>query len=157
ELERIGGSQTIAVDVRVIAATNRDLRAAVAAGTFREDLYYRLNVFPIALPPLRLRQEDIPSLVHYFVDRFTAQIGRKITRVPPSAMQRLLGYSWPGNVRELENIIERAVILSRGPDLEVVPDIGSGPVAAPPPLPHGGHARVDLPASAPAPVSLEEV
>jgi formate hydrogenlyase transcriptional activator len=110
EFERVGGAKTIAVDVRVIAATNRDLG---------QDLYYRLNVFPVELPPLRDRAEDIPLLVHYFVARYAAKIGRAITRVPPEAMRRLEAYPWPGNVRELENVIERAVILSHGPDLEI--------------------------------------
>jgi transcriptional regulator with GAF, ATPase, and Fis domain len=93
------------------------LVTAIAAGAFRQDLYYRLNVFPIALPPLRSRPEDIALLVHYFVSRFAAKIGRKIARVPHETMQRLAAYSWPGNVRELENVIERAVILSSGPEL----------------------------------------
>ena len=119
EFERVGGSKTLSVDVRVIAATNRDLAAAVAAGTFREDLYYRLNVFPIALPPLRERIEDVPLLVHYFVNRFAQKSGRKITHVPKEAMRQLLAYGWPGNVRELENVIERAVILSSGQELSV--------------------------------------
>src|SRR5262249_21668508 len=123
EFERIGGAQTIVADVRVIAATNRDLTAAVAAGTFRQGLYYRLNVLPVAVPPLRARQEDIPLLVHYFANRFASKIGRNITRVPREVMQRLVSYSWPGNVRELENVIERAVILSPGPDLRVVPEM----------------------------------
>ena len=122
EFERVGGAKTIAVDVRVIAATNRDLAHAVAAGKFRQDLYYRLNVFPVVLPPLRERVEDIPLLVHYFVARYAGKVGRAITRVPPEAMRRLATYPWPGNVRELENVIERAVILSRGPDLEVPPE-----------------------------------
>jgi PAS domain S-box-containing protein len=130
EFERVGGAKTIGVDVRVIAATNRDLAQAVAAGKFRQDLYYRLNVFPVSLPPLRARVEDIPLLVHYFVGRYAAKIGRAITRVPPEAMQRLEAYPWPGNVRELENVIERAVILSPGPDLEVSPEVV--PAAMPP-------------------------
>ncbi|HVO26149.1 MAG TPA: sigma 54-interacting transcriptional regulator [Candidatus Margulisiibacteriota bacterium] len=123
EFERIGGSKTIRVDVRVIAATNRDLSKAVAEGNFRQDLYYRLNVFPVTLPPLRTRPEDVPLLVHYFVGRFAAKIGRQISRVPRAAMQRLIAYSWPGNVRELENVIERAVILSRGTELDVAPEM----------------------------------
>jgi PAS domain S-box-containing protein len=119
EFERVGGSKTIRADVRVIAATNRDLARAVAEGRFRQDLYYRLNVFPIPLLPLRERKEDIPLLVHYFVARFAAKIGRTITRVPKDAMRQLIEYEWPGNVRELENVIERAVILSSGPDLMI--------------------------------------
>ena len=132
EFERVGGSQTVKVDVRVIAATNRDLPTAVAEGNFRQDLYYRLNVFPVTLPPLRERPEDIPPLVHYFVARYRAKIGRKISRVPQETMARLVGYAWPGNVRELENVIERAVILSPGADLEVAPELlpASVPAAA---------------------------
>ncbi len=122
EFERLGGSKPIKADVRVIAATNRDLIGAVSEGAFRKDLYYRLNVFPLHVPPLRERREDIPSLVQYFVRRFTTKIGRRITRVQGDTMERLVRYGWPGNVRELENIIERAVILSLGSELE----IGSG-------------------------------
>ena len=119
EFERLGGRETIKVDVRVIAATNRDLRRAVFEGALREDLYYRLSVFPLRVPPLRERTEDIPLLVHYFVGRHATRIGRRISRVPKAAMERLVAYPWPGNVRELENVIERAVILSPGPDLEI--------------------------------------
>ena len=135
EFERVGGSTTVTVDVRVIAATNRDLSAAVISGTFRDDLYYRLNVFPIALPPLRDRVEDIPQLVHYFVVRHAQRIGRTVTRVPAAAMDRLLAYGWPGNVRELENVVERAVILSPGADLLVPSELlpsGPGSTGAPP-------------------------
>jgi PAS domain S-box-containing protein len=123
EFERVGGTKTIRVDVRVIAATNRDLAHAVAVGKFREDLYYRLNVFPVVLPPLCDRVEDIPLLVHYFVARYAAKVGRAITSVPQDAMQRLMAYRWPGNVRELENVVERAVILSPGPELTVAPEL----------------------------------
>lgn len=123
EFERVGGSKTIRVDVRVIAATNRDIMKAIAEGKFRQDLYYRLNVFPISLPPLRERQDDIPLLVHYFVTRYAAKIGRQLSRIPKETMQRLVAYPWPGNVRELENVIERAVILSPGPDLLLGPEI----------------------------------
>jgi formate hydrogenlyase transcriptional activator len=119
EFERLGGRETIRVDVRLITATNRDLRRAVADGAFREDLYYRLSVFPLRVPPLRERPEDIPLLVHYFVNRHAARIGRRISRVPKTVMERLVAYRWPGNVRELENVIERAVVLSPGADLEV--------------------------------------
>ena len=131
EFERIGGSQTIRVDIRVIAATNRDLNQALAEGKFRRDLFYRLNVFPILTPPLRQRADDIPLLAHYFVRRCAARIGRRIEHVPPETMARLVAYSWPGNIRELENVIERAVILSSGPDLELpsalIPAIAVGP------------------------------
>ncbi len=123
EFERVGGSNLIKVDVRVIAATNRDLLRSVSEGTFRQDLYYRLNVFPVQLPPLRERREDIPPLVHYFVHRFGLKIGRNVSRIQRETMERLVSYAWPGNVRELENVIERAVILSRGIELEVAPDV----------------------------------
>jgi PAS domain S-box-containing protein len=114
EIERVGSSQPIAVDVRVLAATNRDLEAAVARGTFREDLFYRLNVFPIRLPPLRERAEDIPILVEYLVGRFAKQTGKRIRNIEKSTLQLLQAYDWPGNVRELQNVIERAVVLSEG-------------------------------------------
>jgi PAS domain S-box-containing protein len=146
ELERIGGSTTIRVDVRIISATNRALPDAVAAGTFREDLYYRLNVFPISLPPLRERPGDVALLTHFFVARYAAKIGRRITHVPPDVMARLEAYPWPGNVRELENVIERAVILSMGPALEVRADVLPESVAAPvaPGSPDGGQRIVDV-------------
>jgi PAS domain S-box-containing protein len=109
--ERVGGSKAIPADVRVIAATHRDLGEAIAAGTFREDLYYRLNVFPIHVPALRERREDIPLLVEYLTQRYAARAGRKITGVGRETVQRLTAYDWPGNVRELQNVIQRAVIL----------------------------------------------
>lgn len=121
EIERVGGGTPIKVDVRVIAATNRDLKSAVRAGTFREDLYYRLNVFPINLPPLRERQQDIPLLVMFVLGRCKMRIGKQIDQVTQETMSRLVDYSWPGNVRELENVIERAAILSKGRVLEVDP------------------------------------
>jgi len=114
EIERVGSSHPIAVDVRVLAATNGDLEAAVERGTFREDLFYRLNVFPIRLPPLRERADDIPILVEYLVDRFAKQTGKRISHIEKQTMQRLTAYDWPGNVRELQNVIERAVVLSEG-------------------------------------------
>ena len=119
EFERVGSSSTIQVDARVIAATNRDLGEAVAAGGFREDLYYRLNVFPIRCPPLRDRPEDIPLLVEHFATRFSVRAGKRITSVPQKVITALQAYHWPGNVRELENVVERAVILSRGTQLEL--------------------------------------
>ncbi|MGO9062249.1 MAG: sigma-54 interaction domain-containing protein [Candidatus Binataceae bacterium] len=119
EFERLGGRETIKVDVRVVAATNRDLLRAVADGAFRQDLYYRLSVFPLRVPSLRERRGDIPLLVHYFVGRYAARIGRKIASVARETMERLVAYPWPGNIRELENVIERAVILSAGAELEV--------------------------------------
>jgi transcriptional regulator with GAF, ATPase, and Fis domain len=111
EFERLGGTQTIRVDVRVIAATNRDLTAAIDAGSFREDLYYRLNVFPLEVPPLRERRQDIPLLVMYFIERYARKTGKPIRRVNKPAMERLQSYPWPGNVRELQNVIERSIIV----------------------------------------------
>jgi formate hydrogenlyase transcriptional activator len=119
EFERLGGTSTIKVDVRVIAATNRDLEEVVAKGDFREDLFYRLNVFPIESPSLRERKEDIPLLVEHFVGKYGTRIGKKITTVPHKVMDALQAYDWPGNVRELENIVERAVIISRGTQFEL--------------------------------------
>src|SRR4030095_4341239 len=119
EFERVGGTRTQRVDVRVVAATNRDLEAAVASGEFRSDLYYRLNVFPIALPPLRERPDDIPDLVRACVQRFARRLNKRIERIPTETMAVLCGYDWPGNVRELENAIERAGILTTGPLLQV--------------------------------------
>ena len=118
EFERLGGTKTIKVDVRLIAATNRDLRQALEQGTFREDLYYRLNVVPIDIAPLRERKEDIPDLVNLFVSRFAGESGKDIEGITPQAMQMLVNYHWPGNVRELQNIVERACALSKGPQLE---------------------------------------
>ena len=112
EFERLGSAQTLTVNVRIIAATNRDLAQAVRAGVFRADLYYRLNVFPIELPPLRARSEDLPLLVRYFVTKHQRKLGEQITHIPDDVMQALTAYAWPGNVRELENVIERALILS---------------------------------------------
>jgi transcriptional regulator with GAF, ATPase, and Fis domain len=111
ELERIGGNRRIRVDVRVIAATNCDLRAAISAGSFRSDLFYRLNVFPIEIPSLRERREDIPMLVEYFIDRYSRKAGKKIKRISKKTLELLQTYSWPGNIRELQNVIERSMIL----------------------------------------------
>src|ERR1700719_2517752 len=119
EFERVGGSRPIRVDVRVVAATNRDFQAAVAAKSFRADLFYRLNVFPIQVPALRNRAADIPLLVEYFVHRFALRTGKRITRVPTKTIERLQGYRWPGNIRELQNVIERAVIVSETDALSV--------------------------------------
>ena len=118
ELERVGGGAPIKVDVRIIAATNRDLLKAVREKTFREDLYYRLSVFPVPLPPLRDRAEDIPLLARFLVDKFAARTGRRIEGVSPQTLRRLAAYRWPGNIRELENVLERAVILATGPTLD---------------------------------------
>jgi transcriptional regulator with PAS, ATPase and Fis domain len=115
--KRVGGSVDIHVDVRVIAATNKNLEDEVKHGKFREDLYYRLNVLPIALPPLRARADDIPRLVHYFVDTYNDEFRKRIRRVAPETMKRLQAYGWPGNIRELRNAIERAMLLSEGDEL----------------------------------------
>ncbi|MGH9401769.1 MAG: sigma-54-dependent transcriptional regulator [Terriglobia bacterium] len=122
EFERLGGTKTLKVDVRLVAATNRDLRAALEQGAFREDLYYRLNVVPINIPPLREHKEDIPDLVRYFLERFAGEAGKQISGLTPPALKMLMDFHWPGNVRELENIIERAVALSRTPEIDA-PDI----------------------------------
>jgi transcriptional regulator with GAF, ATPase, and Fis domain len=114
EFERLGGTHVLSADVRVIASTNRNLEAAVAAGTFRMDLFYRLNVFPIEVPPLRERSEDIPTLVEYFVQRYTRKLGKKISSVSERTLKLLQTYHWPGNIRELQNVIERSVILCEG-------------------------------------------
>ena len=151
EFERVGSSHTTKVDVRVIAATNRDLARAVGDGSFRQDLYYRLSVFPVTLPPLRERLEDIPLLVRFFAQKYGPRVGRRVESIDAATMQRLIEYPWPGNIRELENLIERALILASSSVLHVGPEIlGPGaplirlpstvPVA---PQPH-------TPASAPA-------
>ena len=123
EFERLGSSDTIKVDVRIIAATNRNLEAEVSKGTFREDLWYRLNIFPITMPPLRERREDIPLLVNYFIDKISKRLGKTISLVPLNVMDVLRSYHWPGNIRELENVLERAVINSSGPKLHLVDDL----------------------------------
>lgn len=118
EFERLGGTKTLKVDVRLVAATNRNLRAALEQGTFREDLYYRLNVVPIDIPPLREHKEDIPDLVRMFLARFAREAGKVVTGITSTALKLLLEFHWPGNVRELENIVERAVALSAGPEID---------------------------------------
>jgi DNA-binding NtrC family response regulator len=123
EVVRVGGERAIPLDVRVVAATNQDLAARIADGRFREDLYYRLSAFPVRIPPLRERREDIPELVQHFVQRYSGELRREVFDVAPETMQRLAAYNWPGNVRELQNCIERAVILASGPILEHV-DLG---------------------------------
>jgi formate hydrogenlyase transcriptional activator len=119
EFERVGSGQPISLDVRVVAATNRDLRAAVAAGTFREDLFYRLNVFPIQMPSLRERVDDIPLLVEYLIERYGKKAGKKIKTITKRTLELFQAYDWPGNIRELQNVIERAVILSDGETFSV--------------------------------------
>jgi formate hydrogenlyase transcriptional activator len=139
EFERVGGNQTIRTDARVIAATNRDLEAAIAEGRFRSDLFFRLNVFPLTVPPLRDRVADIPMLVEYFVARHGARLRRRFRSVDPQTIARLQAYAWPGNIRELENVIERAAILADGDTLRL--DVGPRPKPA-----RGGATR---PASTP--------
>ncbi|HEV2690240.1 MAG TPA: sigma 54-interacting transcriptional regulator, partial [Bryobacteraceae bacterium] len=132
EFERLGGTRTIKVDVRLVAATNRDLAQMIAERQFRTDLYYRLSVFPVALPPLRERTDDIPKLVRYFTQKYARRMNKRIEAIPTETMEALIHYPWPGNVRELENLIERAVILTRGATLQIplgelraAPDAGS--------------------------------
>jgi formate hydrogenlyase transcriptional activator len=154
EFERLGGTRTIKVNVRLVAATNRDLANMASEGRFRSDLYYRLDVFPITLPPLRQRLDDIPRLVRHFTQRFSRRMGRHIETIASEVMDALVRYPWPGNVRELQNVIERAVILSKGPALAVsladlhavaVPTRVEGPAAT--------SAAVALP---PAPITLND-
>jgi transcriptional regulator with GAF, ATPase, and Fis domain len=112
EFERVGGTQSIQVDVRVVAATNRDLEAAIGNGTFRQDLFYRLNVFPIQMPPLRERKDDILTLLEYFAQRFGRKLGKRFSKIDKRTVELLRSYDWPGNVRELQNVVERSVIVS---------------------------------------------
>jgi formate hydrogenlyase transcriptional activator len=144
EFERLGSIHTRKVNVRLVAATNRDLEKMIAAREFRSDLYYRLNVFPIRIPPLRERREDIPLLVSYFVQKFAKQMQKKIEGVPAAATKRLTVWEWPGNIRELENFMERAVILTRGKSLEA-------------PLAELRKLNADEPAHAPAPQGQEDI
>jgi formate hydrogenlyase transcriptional activator len=160
EFERLGGNRTLRVDVRLVAATNNDLAALVAERKFRSDLYYRINVFPIHVPALRERPEDVPLLVRYFVQKFSRRQNKTVAYVPSDVMEALANYSWPGNVRELENLIERAVLLSPGKELRVplaqLQESASALAAAPVDLPHPA-ARSPLPAaSATAASTLDE-
>ena len=127
--ERVGGSRTIHVDVRIVAATNRDLKAMVAESRFRADLYYRLAVFPLTVPPLRERRADIPALTRYFVRKHARRMGRNIESIPKYALEALTNYDWPGNIRELQNVIERSVVMSGGTDLYVVLPEADGKLA----------------------------
>jgi chemotaxis protein methyltransferase CheR len=127
EFERLGSSHTLKVDVRIIAATNRNLEAEVRKGRFREDLWYRLNIFPITMPPLRDRMEDMPLLVNFYVNKISKRMGKTIEMIPTSVMNALQDYHWPGNVRELENVLERAVINSSGPKLRLVDELKKPP------------------------------
>jgi transcriptional regulator with GAF, ATPase, and Fis domain len=126
EFERVGGTQLIHANVRVITATNRDLQTAIAAGAFRRDLFYRLNVFPIDIPPLRQRKEDIPMLVEYFIDRYARKAGKKIRTIEKRTLELLQTYSWPGNIRELQNVVERSLIICEGETFSVDPSWISG-------------------------------
>jgi PAS domain S-box-containing protein len=163
EFEPIGGSKTVKVDVRVIAATNRDLAAMVREGKFRSDLFYRLNVFPVTMPPLRERPQDVPLLTMFFLEKFARKLGRPITHVAEETMARLCAYSWPGNIRELQNLIERAVVLATGPTLKIESSalLGGAPAASvasftnPPVVKSSGPVPV-TPASSSG-VSLEDV
>ncbi len=129
EFERVGGTQTIKVDVRIVAATHRDLSAEVKAGRFREDLFYRLNVVSLTLPPLRERKSDIPALVSHFLEKYSESYGKQVTGLAPGTLQALLAHDWPGNIRELENAIERGVVLAHGPELTTddLPPVLRGP------------------------------
>jgi len=144
ELERVGGTTTLKTDVRLVAATNRRLDEEVKAGRFREDLWYRLNVFPITMPPLRQRREDIPRLVQHFVEKHCGRLGRPVLRISQGTMQDLQAHDWPGNVRELEAVVERAVITSSGPTLR----IGDERKAGGPPVPAMPEASAPPPARA---------
>jgi len=145
EFERVGGARSLRTDVRVIAATNRDLQSGIAAGRFRSDLYYRLNVFPIVLPPLRERRDDIPRLLHHFAAKASRKLGKVLEGIAPACIEQARAYDWPGNVRELENLVERAMIMSGGAKLDAV-ELFSG--ASPPDK---------APPAAPADATLEEV
>jgi two-component system nitrogen regulation response regulator GlnG len=140
--ERVGGNETVQTDVRVIAATHRDLKALSAGGEFRPDLYYRLSVFTIHLPPLRERGEDLPMLVHHYLRRFRRELGREVHEVAPEALERLRGYPWPGNVRELQSVLKQALLRAHGPVLlpDFLPELPEAPAAPAPASPPGGRS-----------------
>ena len=145
EFERVGGTRALRTDVRVIAATNRDLGSRAATGEFRPDLYYRLNVFPVTVPALRERREDIPPLVGHFLAKAARKLGKSFDGVAPAFLERAMSYDWPGNVRELENVVERAAILARGPLLESPQSFGTQtPSARPAPQPQASAAAATL-------------
>jgi DNA-binding NtrC family response regulator len=150
EFERVGGTRTLRADVRLIAATNRDLGVRAAAGEFRPDLFYRLNVFPVTVPALRERREDIPLLIGHFLAKAARKLGKSFEGVAPTFLARATSYDWPGNVRELENVVERAAILARGPVLEATEHFGAPAASAAP-------ASPDAPSPAPVVGTLEEV
>jgi formate hydrogenlyase transcriptional activator len=141
EFERVGGTRTIGVDVRLVAATHRDLAQMVAEGTFRSDLYYRLNVFPIRLPPLRERPEDIPLLVRHFAQQYAQRLHKPVHTIPAEVLKALTRYPWPGNVRELQNVIERAVILAHDGALRPVLPTWQQPLQR---SPEGGSTLADV-------------
>jgi transcriptional regulator with GAF, ATPase, and Fis domain len=130
EFERLGSPHPVKVDVRVIAATNRNLEEEIENGRFRMDLFYRLNTFPVTLPPLRQRREDIPPLVDYYLNRFNKSFGKRIETIPSETLKSLKDYAWPGNVRELINVIERAVIVSTGPELTLADQLRTSATAS---------------------------
>ena len=157
EFERVGGIKTIKVDVRLVAATNRDLLAEVAAGSFREDLFYRLNVVPIHIPPLRERREDIPLLADHFIAKFNDRLKKQITAIAPEAIERLVAYNWPGNIRELENLMERTMLFCEGSEIRVSdlpPEVVGAAVTSSAAVPAPGEEAGK--AAAPGPESLKE-
>ncbi len=157
EFERVGGSETLKVDVRVVSATHRDLEALIAEGRFREDLYYRLNVFPITLPPLRERLEDLARLVEHFVHKFNRTTGKAVRGFDPSAIAALQQYSWPGNVRELENVVERAIIVCRGAEVTAGDlDFGKRGMSPPPAVAAAGGSMSASAAGKPLQARLQE-
>ena len=153
EFEPVGSNRSVRVDVRIIAATNRNLRESITAGSFRSDLFYRLNVFPLDVPPLRERRSDIPQLAMFFLSRYSRNLGKKMEGISAAATERLKNYLWPGNVRELQNVIERALILSHGPILELDSDLAS--VSAPEILPATPlEITTEMPSTEPSPSML---
>jgi two-component system response regulator AtoC len=155
EFERVGGIKTIKVDVRLLTATNRDLATEIVSGSFREDLYYRLNVVPIHLPSLRERRQDIPLLVDHFITRFNERLKKQITGIDPEAVERLMAHNWPGNIRELENVIERTILFCEGPEIRTA-DLpgefgGVPPSSSQPELPAVATTSPNLPSASPAP------
>ena len=157
EFERVGGVKTIRVDVRLIAATNRDLQKEIQAGRFREDLFYRLNVVPVALPPLRDRRGDIPLLVEFFLDKYNRRLNKRIAKVSPGALEALQGHAWPGNIRELENLMERTVLFADGPVIGVSDLPESLRAPAPPPGAAQPILAVPMPAIAAPDASLKDI
>jgi len=166
EFEPVGSSKTSKVDVRVIAATNRDLAAEVRAGRFRQDLFYRLNVVPIAVPPLRAREGDVELLAQFFVQKLAKKLGRPALQVPAEVMKRLCVYAWPGNVRELQNVLERAIVLAQGGVLTIGPEqtpvipgpaVAGGASAAPGPTAVAAAPPAPSSPETPGAGSLEEV